>query len=821
MVLGVALIATAASVFDITFPIPELGNCADRQECRVYCDDMAHSDACTAFAQAHGLGNSQSAKKTNLPSVGPGGCTTGEQCKTYCDDTSHYDECLTFGQSHGLLSRKEVRDARDAAASGPGGCSGLDECKIYCSDSANELECAGFANKQGQISSEEYKKIKELKDHGGPGGCKSSTECKAYCQDAAHVDECISFGESHGFVSHDDAVAIRKAGIAGPGPGGCQGNEACHEYCAVSDHQNECVDYAQKKGIMTKDEADTARKFAGKIGPGGCKSTEECRAYCEDSAHGEECLLDARARKLLSEEEITKAQKILQITEQGGPGGCKGQKECQAYCKVSDHQEECFAFAKKQGLTNKQDESEFETGRKIHQTVQQNGGPGGCKDDGECKAYCSDASHGEECLAFASAHGGISDSQARSMLERFIKGKTAEQHTSSDELGHTQEDSSRKFDEYKQLEQQFRNQGNGSSTVRQGQASREADVGGKNENGSRPYFVGPGGCTNAVACISYCADHKDECFKQPATVQGQEDSGSDKTKGGNFIPKPQLRSDIIQKIDQRDLPQGFEQRTPQEKRQFFQEKFQESRDASGASPVKPSQEVLDKQNTEQKTGDNQHNNEGDLPFKGVTPQKDAPDIVTPIQKNQQDGGQISPRQSPLKPSQVPGGQQGNMTPLMNGQNPAGMPGQKGTMPGVFHPQEKGFPSQPGGQFQIPSDGDMRSGSRPPLLPAGNFEQQKPPMLPSGGGMPGASGTMFLPSSGGDITGGSQPPSLPSGGMPGGGTQMPPSSSSGGTTGGSPPPSGGTGGGIQMPFMPSTFAPLNILFAGLIQVFFPR
>lgn len=759
MVLGVAMIVSAASVFDITFPIPELGNCADRQECKAYCDELVNASVCSTFAQAHGLG--QATKKPTLSSTGPGGCTTGTECKTYCDDTSHYDECLTFGESHGLLSKKEIQEAR-GPIKGPGGCSSLDECKAYCSDGDNELECAGFGNKQGQISSEEYKKIKEVKEQGGPGGCKSEKECRLYCEDASHLDECLSFGESHGFVSRDEAAAIRKAGIAGPGPGGCQGNEACREYCGVPAHQDECLDYAQEKGLMTKDEADTARKFVGRTGPGGCKGAQECRAYCEDPAHGEECLAEAKEHKLLSQDEITKAQKILEATEQGGPGGCKGPKECQAYCKVEDHREECFAFAKRQGLISKEDESEFDAGRRIQQTVEQSGGPGGCKNDGECKAYCSDASHAEECVAFASAHGGISDTQARGMLEQFIKGKTGERRTLSDEFQQTEEDSFRKFDEYKQLERQFRKQGDQSSDVIQRRGQRGGDAGGDNEDASRPSFVGPGGCTNANACISYCAEHKDECFKH-LTGSGQEDRGGDKNNE-NFAPKPQLRSDIIKKIDEKDLPEGFEQRTSEEKHQFFQEKFQEFRGEQGAFPGKPSQGFPGKENTEQETGDNRHDNEGDSLFKGAAPQKGAPGIFAPTQRDQRDNGQMPTGENMPKPFEGSGRQQGDQQrPMDEQRRPGGMPDQQGMPPGIFHPQEKGFPPQQDGQLQHPSGEDMRGDFQPPSAPDGNVEQHAPPP--------------------------------PDGGMEGGGGMMPPP--------------------------PSSLAPFNGLFAGLIQAFFPR
>ena len=52
---GLVSFAAAASIFDITYPIAELGGCADQAACKAYCNDSAHITECVAFAEAHGL----------------------------------------------------------------------------------------------------------------------------------------------------------------------------------------------------------------------------------------------------------------------------------------------------------------------------------------------------------------------------------------------------------------------------------------------------------------------------------------------------------------------------------------------------------------------------------------------------------------------------------------------------------------------------------------------------------------------------------------------------------------------------------------------
>src|SRR5437868_4200883 len=53
----------SAGTEGITFPIPELGNCADKDACRAYCNDPANMDAFISFAKAHGLMNKDDADR--------------------------------------------------------------------------------------------------------------------------------------------------------------------------------------------------------------------------------------------------------------------------------------------------------------------------------------------------------------------------------------------------------------------------------------------------------------------------------------------------------------------------------------------------------------------------------------------------------------------------------------------------------------------------------------------------------------------------------------------------------------------------------------
>ncbi len=147
----------------ITFPISELGDCGSKSECKLYCDDASHRDACFTFAQSHGLMNKDqvSTARVLLSKKGPGGCSNRESCKTYCDDTAHTDECIKFAESHKVVPIKQLEV------------------------------------------------IKKIRMEGGPGGCKEAEECKAYCSDTTHQDDCRAFAKNHDLTRPHPTSTVR------------------------------------------------------------------------------------------------------------------------------------------------------------------------------------------------------------------------------------------------------------------------------------------------------------------------------------------------------------------------------------------------------------------------------------------------------------------------------------------------------------------------------------------------------------------------------------------------------------------------------------
>ena len=599
--------ARAASVFDIEFPIADLGGCADKAACKVYCDDASHGEACLAFAKKYGLVDQKTAAKAEAVEQkgGPGGCKGANECRAYCDDPGHETECIEHAVANGFMTRAE---ADRALKPGPGGCRGR-ACEQYCRDPSHETECFEFAAANGLIPKAELQRIREFKEkfkkrETGPGGCQGEQACRQYCEDPGHITECVSFAEENGFVNKEQAQIIKKT--AGKGPGGCKGTNECRAYCEDPAHQRECIDFGEQNGFMTREEAARARKVTGKQGPGGCQGIQ-CRDFCNQPGNEQACLEFAEREDILPKEELARAKKFMAASRDGGPGGCRG-VQCRDYCADPAHQEECFGFAKKQGLITKEEEKQFEAGSKLQEIVKTSGGPGGCKNDNECRAYCTDPSHAEECVAFGATHGGVPPEAARAMLKQFTE-RRFEAHGGVGEFGpqgfadfeRFQGDTTRRFEEFRILEEQFRGQGfpGGPPGGFPGAGEFQGAPGefpggfpggpggfpggfpGGPDGGAGGVFLGPGGCTSPAECIKYCTENRDACFGGPPPGSGSGRgaaggfSDGERGFGGGFGEQgmPQLRGNLIHQFESDDLPEGFRQLPPEDREQFFHGQF--------------------------------------------------------------------------------------------------------------------------------------------------------------------------------------------------------------------------------------------------------
>ncbi|MBX4215467.1 hypothetical protein KW797_00765 [Candidatus Parcubacteria bacterium] len=299
----------------VTFPVAELGNCADQGSCKTYCNDSANMPACVEFAKSHGLISQAEADRGKIfaeqlkKDGGPGGCKSAEECKVYCENVANLKACIEFAKKHKLNDERtaEAEKLTKYIAEGgetPGKCSSKEACQAYCQDFAHGDECRAFAEKAGLTTSQgknvvppgQFQKLTSLAKEGKtPGRCTSAESCKAYCQDAAHRTECIAFGKEAGLIEEHQADALERTG--GVGPGGCTSADACRAYCNDQAHRDECFQFAEEHNLISKEKLAEAKDGLVRFRQ-GLDTAPEGVVACLKSSVGENIIADIQAGKL-------------------------------------------------------------------------------------------------------------------------------------------------------------------------------------------------------------------------------------------------------------------------------------------------------------------------------------------------------------------------------------------------------------------------------------------------------------------------------------------------------------------------------------------
>lgn len=318
----------------ILYPVKELDNCGNENECRTFCDDPDNIAACVDFAEKNDLMSAEEVAKARkfikVGARGPGGCRGENECETYCEDVAHIDECLAFAEDNGFIDEEELAEAKKVAmalkggASLPGGCRNKSQCEVYCNDLDNINECLDFAEKSGFLDEAELVEARQAAkamESGArpPGGCKNKRACDDYCSDSNNIEECFAFAEKAGFIPEEELEMARKViplMKAGKMPGGCKSKESCEAYCEDEANLESCANFAIEAGLMAPEEAEMFRKTGGK-GPGGCKGRDGCENFCNDPANQEACFSFASEHGLIPEEDLEQMREGMSQLKEG------------------------------------------------------------------------------------------------------------------------------------------------------------------------------------------------------------------------------------------------------------------------------------------------------------------------------------------------------------------------------------------------------------------------------------------------------------------------------------------------------------------------
>ncbi|MDP1706451.1 MAG: hypothetical protein Q8L36_01385 [bacterium] len=353
------------------------------------------------------------------------------------------------------------------------------------------------------------------------GNCGSKEECKTYCDDSANVEACLNFAEKNNLMSKKEIDRGRQfAKSGGTGPGGCRGQE-CEKYCDDISKIEECVAFAEKNNLVPANELAEMKKVrdAVKNGvkPPACRNKEECDSYCSLAEHMEECITFAQAAGMMPKEE---GEKVLNALRQGiKPPACRGPEECDQYCSSEEHLEECLKFSEAAGFMKPEDAAMArKTGGK---------GPGGCRGKG-CENFCQKSENQETCFNFAKENGLMNEQELKEieghkqeMSKNLLQMppeilSCLEQTIGADKLG--------------QLKS-----GQGMPTREIGDQMRSCFEQNRDKLGPPPgegkqgefngeFRSGPGNCQSPEECQAYCQNNPQEC-RSPGGEFGPQQGG--------------------------------------------------------------------------------------------------------------------------------------------------------------------------------------------------------------------------------------------------------------------------------------------------------
>lgn len=299
----------ASSIFDITYPIAELGGCEDRLACKAYCEDENNRSACEKFASNYGISSApKNDKSEKMKQVkedgGPGQCATGAEdpqasCKKYCDSTENIDECVAYGKSHGLLSGQQLVEAEKVSTALkrgvklPEGCTSQSSCKETCENPPTieqAKSCFAFGKEAGLLpddfNEERAEKVFEaIQDGTSPfKSPKDFRKCENPENDEI-MQKCMDFAVRSGMMDEKQAEIVKKTG--GKGPGGCRGEKQCNAYC--EENQEECFQFSKDNGLINPEQEEQMKRGAEQFKQGINNAPEAVRT-CLTSIIGQDKL---------------------------------------------------------------------------------------------------------------------------------------------------------------------------------------------------------------------------------------------------------------------------------------------------------------------------------------------------------------------------------------------------------------------------------------------------------------------------------------------------------------------------------------------------
>ncbi len=268
------LFAGTKAVNSYEYPVPELGNCRDRQECHLYCEVPNNKPACWAYnVYAVGtdvLGDESPETKVaalgiTFPITELGNCANVAACKTFCVDLQNQAVCREFAVKHGLANKEKIIDKAKLEL----GCTTTEECRQLCELETNRSLCRTFAKKYHLKGAVKNLLVESAKNE---LGCTNHAECRLLCEKPENREKCVNLARrlGRGDTRKEELILKAKESL------GCTSFEDCKSFCQNPENAEKCRNFgaAVRQHVEDKVKNELKEKL-------GCTTAEECRKVCE------------------------------------------------------------------------------------------------------------------------------------------------------------------------------------------------------------------------------------------------------------------------------------------------------------------------------------------------------------------------------------------------------------------------------------------------------------------------------------------------------------------------------------------------------------
>lgn len=366
------LISGAVSIFAVpTYPIPELGNCRNSQECYYYCQIPQNTPTCWSYNKyiiskdvlgEEAISPEEEAKRLGITFPVPelGNCNSPSECFVYCNQPQNQAACFAWAKKKGLVKQPNVEENIMAAAIKELGCKSELECMVFCQQPDNMNKCQEFAGRHSLVK-EEHRDDK----HQGPSpaimakaraelGCDNEESCMKFCNKGDNMSKCMEFAKRHGMMEEEEyekhkGYMEKKGQMMEDAKKelGCVSREACASFCSNPQNMDKCMGLARKYGMGGANPSGRYIQYdqTGKnILP--CSSPVECQELCAKN-------INICAGGIPPQSVPRQSRESPQFQQSGkydggdslGPAGCKTEAECKAYCQ--NNPETCPGFPKR------------------------------------------------------------------------------------------------------------------------------------------------------------------------------------------------------------------------------------------------------------------------------------------------------------------------------------------------------------------------------------------------------------------------------------------------------------------------------------------